>query len=254
MGQRAKGPDPLAGYYRDAPGDGKGADPKVADALEAISAQIESLKKPTGTRKNPARTCRDLALCHPTWPSGNYWIDPNQGCTVDAIEVWCDMKTYETCVYPKPAKVPRGAWYKGPSKHVWFGDSMKGGYHFTYTADEIQMQFLRLSSTGARQNITYQCKNSVAYYDAYNSNYKKALKIMGNDETELSAEGARKFQYDVNLKEDGCQSAAPGKWSQTVMEYKTKKTTRLPFIDIAPYDIGRPDQEFGVEIGPVCFK
>jgi collagen type III alpha len=28
---------------------------------------------------------------------------------------------------------------------------------------------------------------------------------------------------------------------------------RLPIIDIAPYDVGGPDQEFGVDIGPVCF-
>lgn len=28
---------------------------------------------------------------------------------------------------------------------------------------------------------------------------------------------------------------------------------RLPVVDIAPIDIGGPDQEFGVDIGPVCF-
>lgn len=44
-----------------------------------------------------------------------------------------------------------------------------------------------------------------------------------------------------------------GEWSKTVFEYRTRKALRLPIIDIAPYDIGGPDQEFGVDVGPVCF-
>lgn len=44
-----------------------------------------------------------------------------------------------------------------------------------------------------------------------------------------------------------------GQWGKTVIEYKTQKTTRLPIVDIAPMDIGGANQEFGVDIGPVCF-
>lgn len=34
-------------------------------------------------------------------PSGQYWIDPNQGCTGDAIKVFCNFTAGgETCVYP----------------------------------------------------------------------------------------------------------------------------------------------------------
>lgn len=46
---------------------------------------------------------------------------------------------------------------------------------------------------------------------------------------------------------------ASGNWGKTVFEYRTQKTARLPIVDIAPVDIGGPDQEFGVDIGPVCF-
>lgn len=46
---------------------------------------------------------------------------------------------------------------------------------------------------------------------------------------------------------------ANGNWGKTVFEYRTQKTARLPIVDIAPVDIGGPDQEFGVDIGPVCF-
>lgn len=44
-----------------------------------------------------------------------------------------------------------------------------------------------------------------------------------------------------------------GQWGKTVMEYRSQKTTRLPIVDIAPIDIGGADQEFGVEVGAVCF-
>lgn len=43
------------------------------------------------------------------------------------------------------------------------------------------------------------------------------------------------------------------RWSKTVIEYKTQKTSRLPIVDIAPMDIGGADQEFGVDVGAVCF-
>lgn len=46
---------------------------------------------------------------------------------------------------------------------------------------------------------------------------------------------------------------ANGNWGKTVFEYRTQKTARLPIVDIAPVDIGGPDQEFGIDIGPVCF-
>lgn len=42
-------------------------------------------------------------------------------------------------------------------------------------------------------------------------------------------------------------------WSQTVLSYASDKATRLPFIDVGIRDIGSADQEFWIEIGPVCY-
>lgn len=67
-----------------------------------------------------------------SFPTGDYWIDPNQGCTLDAMKVFCNMETGETCVYPNPATVPKKNWWssKGKEKkHVWFGETMNGGFH-----------------------------------------------------------------------------------------------------------------------------
>ena len=45
-------------------------DAEVDATLKSLNNQIESLRSPEGSRKNPARTCRDLKLCHPEWKSG----------------------------------------------------------------------------------------------------------------------------------------------------------------------------------------
>lgn len=45
-------------------------DAEVDATLKSLNNQIESIRSPEGSRKNPARTCRDLKLCHPEWKSG----------------------------------------------------------------------------------------------------------------------------------------------------------------------------------------
>lgn len=73
-----------------------------------------------------------LFLTHLHLSPGNYWVDPNLGSTADAIKVFCNMETGETCVYPSIAKVPKKNWWSSKSKdrkHVWFGETMNGGFH-----------------------------------------------------------------------------------------------------------------------------
>lgn len=80
---------------------------------------------------------------------------------------------------------------------------------FTYNDETIssqsmatQLAFMRLLSNQASQNITYHCKNSVAYMDATAGNLKKALLLQGSNEIEIRAEGNSRFTYSV--LEDGC--------------------------------------------------
>lgn len=234
-------------------------DVEVDATLKSINNQMEGIRSPDGSLKNPARSCRDLKLCYPEMKSGEYWVDPNLGSIADAIKVYCNMETGETCVKPSTPKIPRKNWWSSKSKtnkHVWFGESMNGGFHFSYAANgqtataNIQMNFLRLLSTEATQTITYHCKNSIAYMDQATGNLKKALLLQGSNDVEIRAEGNSRFTYGV--LEDGCKKHT-GQWAKTVIEYKTQKTSRLPIVDIAPMDIGREDQEFGVDIGAVCF-
>lgn len=45
-----------------------------------------------------------------------------------------------------------------------------------------------------------------------------------------------------------------GKWGKTIISYQTDKTIRLPIIDVALRDIGKPNQSFYIEIGNVCYE
>lgn len=64
------------------------------------------------------------------------------------------------------------------------------------------MAFMRLMSNQASQNITYHCKNSIAYMDSASGNLKKAVLLQGPNEVEIRAEGNSRFTYSVS--EDGC--------------------------------------------------
>lgn len=65
-----------------------------------------------------------------------------------------------------------------------------------------QLAFMRLLANQASQNITYHCKNSIAYMDEETGNLKKAVILQGSNDVELRAEGNTRFTYSV--LEDGC--------------------------------------------------
>jgi len=219
--------------------------------ISAIATQVTNKRKPRGTQKNPGRTCADVATANPTFKDGMYWIDPNMGAPTDAIHVWCNIEKKETCISASPESSDKKNWYRGQRKHQWFSEEIQGGFPFSFKSDKIQLTFLKLLSKQGSQSITYHCKNSIAYFDAKERTYNKAVKIMTSNDLELTANGPPSFRYTV--KEDGCKTKSNA-WSKTVITYQTDKTVRLPIIDIAPYDIGAHDQEFGVDIGPICFS
>lgn len=234
-------------------------DPGVQATLKALSSQIDSMKSPDGSRKHPARTCDDLKRCYPMKKSGEYWVDPNQGSAEDAIKVHCNMDTGETCIAANPSSIPRKAWWSSSrNKPVWFGADMNAGTKFRYgnkdepsNAVAVQLRLLQLLSKEARQSLTFHCRNSVAYRDHKTGNLKRALVLRGANGQEVRAQGNPRLRYSVS--EDGC-SKPDGAWSQTVLEYRTQTPARLPVVDVAPLDVGRADQEFGLDIGPVCFS
>lgn len=170
-------------------------------AYEQIKRSYDSLNKPTGEKNSPARTCKELAIAKPELPSGDYWIDPNEGDRKDAILVHCDMPKRATCVRSQPAR-SNNIEYVGDEKEIWLSE-VHNGMKLTYKAESNQLTHLQMLSTHASQNITYHCKNSVGYFDAEKNNYRQAIKLLAWNDAELTAKNSQQLKYEVT--EDGCK-------------------------------------------------
>lgn len=47
---------------------------EIFGSLNSLKQDIEHMKFPMGTQNNPARTCKDLQLCHPDFPDGEFTL------------------------------------------------------------------------------------------------------------------------------------------------------------------------------------
>jgi len=97
----------------------------VMKAYETLKSQWERFRRPDGGRDYPAKTCRDLHVAHPEFPSGDYWVDPNEGDVRDAILVYCNMVNKATCLYPQPSRTPE-ITYVGEDQEIWVTE-VEGG-------------------------------------------------------------------------------------------------------------------------------
>lgn len=97
----------------------------VLKAYEHLKTTFERFKKPDGKKNYPGKTCRDIWAAYPDSPSGEYWVDPNEGDIKDAVLVHCDMEKKATCILPSPSKSDEIKSY-GEKPENWLGD-MEGG-------------------------------------------------------------------------------------------------------------------------------
>uniref|UniRef100_A0A8C7X3Z3 Fibrillar collagen NC1 domain-containing protein n=1 Tax=Oryzias sinensis TaxID=183150 RepID=A0A8C7X3Z3_9TELE len=227
---------------------------EIFGSLNSLKQEIEQMKHPLGTQSNPARTCKDLQLCHPEFTDGEFWIDPNQGCSRDSFKVYCNFTAGgESCIFPdkKSEGVRITSWVK-EIPGSWFSE-FKRGKLLSYVDAEgnpigvVQMTFLRLLSAAARQNMTYNCYQSVAWHDQQQDSYDKAIRFLGSNDEEMSYDNNPYIRAVV----DGC--ALKKGYEKTVLEINTPKVEQVPFVDIMFNDFGGSTQKFGFEVGPVCF-
>uniref|UniRef100_A0A8C3CBC1 Collagen type V alpha 1 chain n=1 Tax=Cairina moschata TaxID=8855 RepID=A0A8C3CBC1_CAIMO len=227
---------------------------EIFGSLNSLKLEIEQMKHPLGTQHNPARTCKDLQLCHPDFPDGEYWVDPNQGCSRDSFKVYCNFTAGgETCIFPdKKSEGSKMARWPKEQPSTWYSQYKRGSLLSYVDSDGnpigvVQMTFLRLLSASAHQNITYNCYQSVAWHDATTDSYDKAIRFLGSNDEEMS--------YDNNpyirAAFDGC--AAKKGYQKTVLEINTPKVEQVPIVDIMFNDFGEASQKFGFEVGPACF-
>jgi collagen type II alpha len=230
------------------------------ERMEGLKEVVNKLEMPDGSQEYPARTCRDLHAYMKSQDkpqsSGMYWIDPNKGCTSDAIEVYCDFTNADaitTCVNPmKKMAIEKDNWSSQmlTQARKWFNEDHQLGT-LEYAADHSQLTYLGYLSSKATQQVTVHCNNKVAWYDNARQNYKNGMHFMGTKNTEFS-------YYSVNKKlipevvEDGCASKQASD-SKTVLNFSTNKFIRLPIVDVAPTYDSDTSAKFGIELGPVCF-
>ena len=75
-----------------------------------------------------------------------------------------------------------------------------------YVSDFSQLEFLQLLSDRARQQITYHCKNSVAWPDGSSDDAAKSIKMLTINGLELHAKSSNKFK--PKLLGDDCKVRA----------------------------------------------
>lgn len=216
-----------------------------------LRKEIEHLRRPVGSKRNPARTCRDLRFAHPDFEDGWYWIDPNLGVADDAVRVFCGMTSGgESCVYANGdvSSVRLSKWDKrtrDANKTSWFSE-LKGGFRLRYSAvGEVQLRFLALLSTEGYQNFTLVCTNVNAWYSQKTKDYGNAFRFLGHNEELMTH---KKNGPHVSL--DDCQYRD----GKTVFDFKTRRPGTLPVVDFQPIDFGGEHQAFGFELGPACFR
>lgn len=198
------------------------------------------VKKKLGSRSNPAITCAELFRTNPDKTSSDYWIDPNEGSPDDAILVHCNATSFETCIYPKLSVFDKDDWYNGNDRYMWaYKDLLAEKEGILYASDVVQLKMMRLLSTRCRQNITYHCKNS-----------HSDVRVKTDNNRVMDVKKASTL-HTLIIK-DECM-VKDGKWHESVFEMSSRKLEYFPLQDVAVKDIGDKGEEFGMEIGPVCF-
>ena len=196
----------------------------------------------SGGKDDPARTCKELFEWFPEKKTGDYWIDPNEGSHLDSVLVMCNHTTKETCIYPRTPVMDRDNWVSdGRDRYIWSFKDILEEESIEYAADIYQMKMMKLLSNNARQTITYNCMNSRAI-----------VKLLSDNDIELHSQAKPSMRPQVVL--DQCKGAKDDSWKQTVFQVSTENVERLPIQDIAAYDVADENEQFGLEVGPVCFS
>ncbi|TKS74238.1 Collagen alpha-1(XXIV) chain [Collichthys lucidus] len=195
---------------------------EILKTLHYLSGVIESIKKPLGTRENPARVCKDLLDCHYKLKDGWFWVDPNLGCTSDAFKVFCNFTAGgQTCLHPVS------------SNKMVFG------------VGKVQMKFLHLLSTEASHSITLHCLNDPPYgtTDSFGS-----ARSTVQENTTLQFRGWNKqmFEKDSLLEphvlQDECK-IQDGSWHQSRFFFHTQDSRQLPIVDVQEFPPSQPNTQ-----------
>ncbi|XP_006814339.1 collagen alpha-1(XXVII) chain-like [Saccoglossus kowalevskii] len=200
---------------------------EIFSTLYYLESYLKSLKYPAGSRENPARTCRDLVECRLVEKDGTFWVDPNLGCSHDALQAQCKLaEGGMTCL--------------SPSTDI----------EFEYPVSKVQMNFLHLLSSEVTQGVKVHCNNVSVWR---NSGHSVKFKGWDGKVYEYGSHG----NQDIKIDYDGCRTL-DGTWGMTHFTFRTQDVTQLPIVDVivggySSHSGHVPDSTVKIEIEPVCF-
>jgi len=213
---------------------------EVREGFSYVMEALTQARRPKGTQASPALNCRDLKEHNPDFQDGEYWVDPNGQTSKDAILVQCRFDSEETCIRPAPAKYDVRPFTR-TTEASYFMEDITGEKDFSYKVDNSQLAHLSLASNGARQTVTFNCLNSEA---------SVALALYNGEELD-AAEGKFRKTTTVSIQDDCVKD---NQWHSAIFNVRTNKTETLPITDVLLYDVGQQNQQFGIELGEVCFS
>ncbi|XP_010158101.1 PREDICTED: collagen alpha-1(XXVII) chain-like, partial [Eurypyga helias] len=199
---------------------------EIFKTLHYLSNLIQSIKRPLGTKENPARICRDLMNCEQKMNDGTYWIDPNLGCSSDTIQVICNFTNGgQTCLSPITVS------------------------KLDFDIGRVQMNFLRLLSSEVVQHITIHCLNTSVWREGSSEKpSEKAVRFKAWNGQMFEADG----QLRPEVAADDCK-IKDGRWHRTLFSFRTQDPQQLPIVNIYNLPPSEPGKRYHLEVGPVCF-
>ncbi|XP_064865515.1 collagen alpha-1(I) chain-like [Oncorhynchus nerka] len=209
-----------------------------------------SISWPQGSKDSPATTCHELGLIRPHLQDGHFYVDPNQGCPFDAVQVFCNFTAGGmTCIPPVQSQII-GNWEpeKNMSKKYiqWFSQ-LDGGYKSEYAGlDVVQLRFLRLHSHSASQHLTIACPFNHNSREIRKNATSRVLHFLGDSGGEIGS------SY-MTVSKNGCE---------VEVEVRVRGSTEihrgdmelLPLRDVRMEGRGDHwDTDLRAVLGPLCF-
>jgi collagen type V/XI/XXIV/XXVII alpha len=104
--------------------------------------------------KQPAKSCFQIFNLYTQSPNGWYWIDPNEGCAQDSLQVFCNFSSSETCI-----QIFTGSHFEIREKwrenfKITLGDILNNTMNSTSL--HVQLNLLKYYNTRVRQSFHFQ--------------------------------------------------------------------------------------------------
>nr|XP_054608358.1 collagen alpha-3(V) chain-like [Nothobranchius furzeri] len=202
-----------------------------------------------GTKDNPATTCYELKLIHPHLNDGYFYVDPNQGCPCDAVEVFCNFTAGgTTCINPLQSQITINLEPKAMNSGILWFSQQHGGHKFEYVSvDVIQLRFLWFHSLTLFQHFTLSsAANQSRTVPAANLSHWM-VHLLGNSGKELDSHliAVSKKSFEVHLVVKVCGGTESHQGDMELLPVRD--------LGIKINTTSNPLWNISVDLGPLCF-